>query len=835
MSNEFKIKNGLIVDQGGASITGSVNIKGDVSIAGTASISYLNVTYESASVIYSSGSNQLGDATNDTQTLIGRTIVSGSFETTGSGIFTGNLTVNPSILSYGGDNAYILRSYNTSAGSANQFNIIHNLSDVNIINQRGKLYFGSNGSTTLTLDNSQNAIFTGSIEAGGLIRRLQTTTSAMVIACTNLAPTYGREIFIGVESSTGGTLLSGTSAYDIVVGSQNAGNLHLGTTGVVALTIDTSGNVGIGTTTPTAGKLQIQQSSNTLNNGITIVDSTASRSLRLWADNTYMYIQNGNGSGIQLDNSGNVGIGTSTPLNLLHLKGAAGTVYQRFEASVLIGLIGEANGLITAAASNTMAVRSENGLYLSGAGDAKTLYLDSSNNATFGGNVTIQNYGSLSQLNIHNSHSTISEIIDFTYSQIAGDNGNAQLRFYTKWSGYTNLAMYLDAPTNTTSFINNVGIGGAPYAFGGGYRGLTINGQSGGQGGYIHFSSAGTTYADIYTNSSEIGYQTSAGIQHSFYVGSSSAMVIDASRNVGIGTSTFGGYATSGRGMFAVNGSASSMIQLQLGGTVTGYLYTDTNTYLHAVAGNMYLQQNGNNVITIDTSQRVGIGTTTPSMLFQVSTRAGIDSSGVVYWGSALTGNNRGALTWDTNKAIVYAPVALSFNVAGYEALLINNSLTAQFNGDVGIGTYPTGATNTRVIHINGVSGSIARFTNDLSSTHGGYIYGNTSGMSYVTNLYHSFTAGGGTHLYISGVSPSSGYVGIGTTTPTSPLHIVEEIRIDQTGTAPGLYTSGGGNTIGQVYAHAGHQNNNVLGEPDVWLQINVNGTQYAFPGYLPG
>lgn len=61
-----------------------LTFNGNLTLNGTASISFLNVTYESASIIYSSGSNQLGDATNDTQTLIGRTIVSGSFEVTGS-------------------------------------------------------------------------------------------------------------------------------------------------------------------------------------------------------------------------------------------------------------------------------------------------------------------------------------------------------------------------------------------------------------------------------------------------------------------------------------------------------------------------------------------------------------------------------------------------------------------------------------------------------------------------------------------------------------------------------------------------------------------------------
>ena len=133
MANEFKVKNGLIVD-GATTITGSVTattgftgslagtasyalyalnvnintsslattgsntFKGaqtfqdNVTIQGTASIAYLSVTYESASVIYSTGSNQFGDATNDTQTIIGTTTVSGSLSVTGSAGFTAGIT-----------------------------------------------------------------------------------------------------------------------------------------------------------------------------------------------------------------------------------------------------------------------------------------------------------------------------------------------------------------------------------------------------------------------------------------------------------------------------------------------------------------------------------------------------------------------------------------------------------------------------------------------------------------------------------------------------------------------------------------------------------------------
>lgn len=81
-----------------------LTFNGNLILNGTASITYLNVFYESSSIIYSSGSNQFGDATNDTQTLIGRTIVSGSFEVTGSTIstlgFTGSLKGTADSASY---------------------------------------------------------------------------------------------------------------------------------------------------------------------------------------------------------------------------------------------------------------------------------------------------------------------------------------------------------------------------------------------------------------------------------------------------------------------------------------------------------------------------------------------------------------------------------------------------------------------------------------------------------------------------------------------------------------------------------------------------------------
>jgi len=69
---------------GTQTISGSLNVTGTIT-ATSASITYLETIYQTSSVVYSSGSNILGDASNDTQTLNGRVdIPLGNLNVTGS-------------------------------------------------------------------------------------------------------------------------------------------------------------------------------------------------------------------------------------------------------------------------------------------------------------------------------------------------------------------------------------------------------------------------------------------------------------------------------------------------------------------------------------------------------------------------------------------------------------------------------------------------------------------------------------------------------------------------------------------------------------------------------
>jgi hypothetical protein len=75
-------------------VTGSETISGSLVVTGDITAQRLIVQTITSSIIYSSGSNQLGDATTDTQTLIGSVIMSGSMGLTGNASITGSFFVN---------------------------------------------------------------------------------------------------------------------------------------------------------------------------------------------------------------------------------------------------------------------------------------------------------------------------------------------------------------------------------------------------------------------------------------------------------------------------------------------------------------------------------------------------------------------------------------------------------------------------------------------------------------------------------------------------------------------------------------------------------------------
>jgi hypothetical protein len=154
--------------------------------------------------------------------------------------------------------------------------------------------------------------------------------------------------YIGTEGSTAGANFTGTTAYAFVAGSTSSGvDTQFLSAGAVRATIDHTGNVGIGTSSPSAA-LDIEGLGNTVAAHIFTSDnvSNATASLvfgttpgaRTKASIQMVNINTGNAEGalafstnsgaslterMRIDGSGNVGIGTNSPLAKLHVQGNA--------------------------------------------------------------------------------------------------------------------------------------------------------------------------------------------------------------------------------------------------------------------------------------------------------------------------------------------------------------------------------------------------------------------------------------------------------------------------------------------------------------------------------
>jgi hypothetical protein len=171
--------------------------------------------------------------------------------------------------------------------------------------------------------------------------------------------------------------------------------------------------------------------------------------------------------------------------------------------------------------------------------------------------------------------------------------------------------------------------------------------------------------------------------------------------------------------------------------TISSGLTVGTTAISSGIVGRILFEGAGN-VLQEDsalfwdnTNKYLGIGAT-PTKSLQVGSRFTVGSDGVVNWGSALTGNNRGFLTWDTNKAIIQAIHTLALYSGGNERLLIDN------NGLVGIGITPTSKLDVKAQ--GALSTDIAlRVRNSANSDNIFAVHGNTgvyisgaSGLGFV-------------------------------------------------------------------------------------------------------
>jgi hypothetical protein len=240
----------------------------------------------------------------------------------------------------------------------------------------------------------------------------------------------------------------------------------------------------------------------------------------------------------------------------------------------------------------------------------------------------------------------------------------------------------------------------------------------------------------------------------------------------------------------------------------------------------------GVEAIRITATGNVGIGTTSPTDILHVyksgaNTRMIVGNNANYDQYIYFQGNNDWSIGIDASNSS-------AFTLSNYSTIGTNDRITVTTAGNVGIGTtapnYP--------LHVKG--GSV-KFESQSNLT--GFFKANTTQCNI---SFEDTTNGSNDIVYIGSIGNNfiiattynervrvngSGNLGIATTNPTAKLHVNGTVRLDNSGNAfTNAYTPAGGNTVSDVVGN--NNDSRVLGTPDIWLRVNIGGTNYVFPGY---
>ncbi len=244
--------------------------------------------------------------------------------------------------------------------------------------------------------------------------------------------------------------------------------------------------------------------------------------------------------------------------------------------------------------------------------------------------------------------------------------------------------------------------------------------------------------------------------------------------NVGIGTTSPAGNFTvksQNRQISIINSGVNNYAEIRAHSNenITSRAYFNISGYRLNMTGN-----NGSG-ISVDESGNVGIGTTAPSGTLEVT--RGTASSGTAVFGGT---NRKSHFNYSTAENTYIRGGKTSSHV------FINDN-----GGNVGIGT----TTPTQKLHISGNSlttgrtyiGTTAYFYSDKANriaTPSTFYVQSSSASTYLysEDTYLGAVSGDKIHLrsnefdWNTGIINSSGNVGIGTTSPSYPLHVVSSI-----------------------------------------------------------
>jgi len=261
----------------------------------------------------------------------------------------------------------------------------------------------------------------------------------------------------------------------------------------------------------------------------------------------------------------------------------------------------------------------------------------------------------------------------------------------------------------------------------------------------------------------------------------STAITIDSSENVGIGTTSpaskleVSGTSTGAWITLDRQDSGSNIVDFTQSGTRLGYIGYIVNDLIlnNATASNTIFNTNNTERMRIDSSGNVGIGTSSPSANLEIAstttiagarltTSAGSDSE--IEFINTSSGNHTWAIGQDFSNSNAFS---IAYSNAVGASLSSNSKVVIDSSGNVGIGTSsPQSYTNYRNLHIAGptTTGSgLLYLTNSDSSIVGlAFAEGDQARVTFGSQTNHpvTFLTNDTERMRID----SSGTINIGTT-----------------------------------------------------------------------
>ena len=562
--------------------------------------------------------------------------------------------------------------------------------------------------------------------------------------------------------------------------------------------ISNNGNVGIGATTPvakldildTVNQTSIRVTNNNYNNYLiqkTRTDNSQILGIQEFGSNGGLSLVTGGAQRLNVNNLGNVGIGTTTPDDLLHISS---------------GTSGDARLIIEADTDNN----DENDvpqIWFKADGDITEGLIGLNNNyLDIVGNVNLQG-GVRFFTGITSNTGTTDPYTGATERMIIQSTGNIGI-------GTTVPSAKLDVSNGGGAAVSIIASGIRPVTITGGSVGsINIGGNTGGWAtGYFFKGSGGTAKGGF-------GATGNADTLSYFYIGDNfndTTMVIQPNAgNVGIGLTSPASKLHVYQNDAAVFGSAGITVENDgTGDAIVQYLLSSTTRWVTGIDNSdvdKFKIANSADLgtdtrLTIDTQGNVGIGENIPLAFDSTPTRlhvkassvasgvvaevarfeGGTDSNGGGGTIRVTNANDRGVFVeggrTDTGGVVAYGKIGTTnFDGTKKQNIFLDDS------GAVGIGINIDNSTIAATLDVNGSvqvrgnsifsktgAGTVMTLFDNTVGRNNRIVLGANASGAFIFSTFSS----GGTQNLILNVAPTGagGNVGIGTASPTSKLHV---------------------------------------------------------------